>query len=184
MLGLSYQTRLGADMDIVGGLAATSNAISLVKALRDADSALDTATLKAKLAEVMGELTDAKLAQLELLEKNAELEKEVRRLVAVESDIAELTELDGYRYRKNAEGQVMGWPACPSCLNKEKSVALLVQDGHIEHAACPRCHTKFFPVTSFVAPGLTRAEEKRQERARAQEEQNRALRNQRSSWMG
>ena len=152
-------------MEIASGLVATSNALTLVKAIRDAGTAYDTATLKAKLAEVMSELADAKMAQVAILEENAALRAENKRLLAADGDIEKLNAVDGYLYVLDETGAPRGWPACPSCLAKDKSVTFLVQDKYITSAKCPRCLVELAPVTSFVAPGLTRQEQQRRKDA-------------------
>lgn len=66
-------------MDISAALTVISQAIGLAKDLRDIDNNLDTATHKAKMAELYGSLADVKMAltdaRSELHDKNAEIEK-------------------------------------------------------------------------------------------------------------
>jgi hypothetical protein len=161
-------------MDIASGLAATGNAITLLKAIKDADSAIDAATLKSKLAEVMNELADAKISQIELIEKIRGLEEENARLLKSGEEIGNLIEKDGYLYRPSGN-DVLGWPACPTCITKEKFVSLLVQNGDVTDAKCPRCLTEFSPVTSYVSPGYTRREQHLDERRRKNKAANEAL---------
>jgi hypothetical protein len=49
-------------MDIIGGLAAATQAIGLVKELRDIDRGVDEATFKLKIADLILVLADAKVA--------------------------------------------------------------------------------------------------------------------------
>lgn len=49
-------------MDIVGGLAAASQALGIAKALRGIEKDYDAATYRAQIAELIDALTDAKLA--------------------------------------------------------------------------------------------------------------------------
>lgn len=162
-------------MDIAGGLAATSNALTLIKAIKDADTLLDTATLKAKLAEVMSQLADAKISQVEMMEENKRLSAENLRLLSADMDMASLTEIGGYLYKQDESNSATGWPACPTCVSRDKFIAFLVQDGDVEHAKCPRCHVKLFPVTSFVSPGYTRQAQKSDRRSYNMQELNRRL---------
>ena len=64
-------------MDIVGGLAAISKALDVVKALREFDRSYDQATVKAKMADLYGDLAEEKVAlsnaRLALVEKNEEI---------------------------------------------------------------------------------------------------------------
>lgn len=158
-------------MDLVTGLAATSNAITVLKALQDTEKAYDAATLKAKLADVIVELADVKVSLVEHGDRIRELEKENARLLVSTEEIGDLVEENGYRYRKEGNGLV-GWPACPSCLETDRRVAFLVQNGTHLEAKCPRCTTEFSPVTSYLSPGFSRADKHKRDR----DEQTRMIR--------
>lgn len=162
-------------MDVVGGFSATSNAITIIKALKDADSSLDAATLKAQLAEALGQLADAKISQIEQAELISALQSEIDRLKTADSDIAQLIERDGYRY-DGENDQPIGWPACPTCLTNEKKIVFLVEDGGFESSKCPVCHNKFFPVPKYLPSGSTARQARDNRRKRMQEEQNQRLR--------
>lgn len=151
-------------MDIMAMLSGTSTAITLAKAVKDAEVSLDVATIKAKMAEILSELADAKLAQVALVEENAALKVEVARLIAAGGEIDDLLDIDGFKYAQKG-GSAVGWPACPACLVNEKRVSFLVQHGATEHSKCPRCKSDFNPVPSFVAAGVTRKDEVRRRRA-------------------
>jgi hypothetical protein len=170
-------------MDFVTGLSATSNAISILKSIKDTDKALDSVALKAQLVDALDQLTNAKLAQIELAEKVTELEREVQRLRSSKDEIDTLLECNGYKYRGN-EGQPVGWPACPKCLQHEKRTSFLVQDGAINSSKCPRCDTKFAPVDHYSESGRTAIELRNERRARESAKANAALeRYNRGSWM-
>jgi len=171
-------------MDIASGLAATGNAISLIKTIREADSAYDSATLKSQLADVMSELSDAKLAQIEMVERIRELESELARLQMADEQIGELIEVNGYRY--SVTGDVpRGWPACPKCLAAEKRITYLVQEGKYNSAKCPLCESQYDPVDHYHADGRSTAEIRREQRARSSAEQNAKINRltRRNSWM-
>ena len=170
-------------MELLGGLSAINAAIGIGKSVIHADNALDTATLKAKLADLMIELANAKISQVELIEKNTILSKEISRINESNIEIALLKELEGYHYQPDEEGNVIGWPACPSCLNKEKRVVILVQNGDIQSAKCPRCTSVYVPVASFISPGLSRAEHRRIRRAENQANANAQIQGYKDSWM-
>ena len=171
-------------MDLISGLGAINTAISIGKAVIQADSAYDQATLKSQLADMMSELANAKIAQIEMIEQNRKLNDEVDRLLRAEGDITALKEDDGYYYNPDEAGNPMGWPACPSCLTKEKQITLLVQKGAVDAAQCPRCGTDFNPVTSFVAPGTTRQAEKLRRSSEAMDRMNRSFNSGPRDWMG
>ena len=62
-----------------------------------ADHALDTATLKSKLADMMIELANAKLAQMDLIGKLEAASKEIERLLASEGEISGIIPLSQLR---------------------------------------------------------------------------------------
>ncbi|SMC31064.1 hypothetical protein [Novosphingobium sp. B1] len=159
-------------MDIMAMLSGTSTAITLAKAVKDAEVSLDVATIKAQMAEILSELSDAKLAQAALLEENAQLKAEVARLAAAGDEIGAMVDVGGYKYEPR-DGTAIGWPACPACLANEKRVTILVQNGKAEDAKCPRCKSEFSPVVSFVAAGVTRKDEELRRRAEGMERLNR-----------
>ncbi|MCC6926933.1 hypothetical protein [Novosphingobium sp.] len=170
-------------MDLIAGLGAINAAIGIGKSVVQADRALDAATLKAKLAEMMGELANAKLAQIELVEEIEKLRKELERINGAEADFAALSEHDGYYYRNGNDGTPIGWPVCPKCKDGTKKMAFLVQNGDEVGAKCPQCNSEYRPVTSFVSAGYTRQQQERDERARRTAEANSAIQRSRRDWM-
>lgn len=171
-------------MDIASGLTAATHALSIAKSIKDAEKALDAATLKARLAELISELADVKIAQVALMEKVHDLQSENERLRNIGPEFDQLGEENGYFYRKEGNG-LIGWPACPSCFSIEKKVTYLVQNGNIEDAKCPHCKTEFTPVTSYLSPGFSRTDQRRQ-RAEQKSRETRAVMermNRSSSWM-
>ena len=170
-------------MELLSGLSAINAAIGIGKSVVQADQALDTATLKSKLADMMIELSNAKLAQLELIEKLEVASKEVQRLTTSESEITALKLNDGYHFQSDDDGNPLGWPCCPKCLEGEKRISKLVQDGDEVSAKCPRCDTHFRPVTSFVAPGYSRQQEKRDKLSKQRDAANAAVQRHRGNWM-
>lgn len=159
-------------MELLSGLSAINAAIGIGKSVVQADHAIDTATLKSNLANMMSELANAKIAQIELVERIRELEEENSRLKGASESIDQLIESGGYRYQPSADGSPLGWPACPACIAKDKRITLLVQDGDIQSAKCPSCDANFKPVTWFTAPGRTAVQDRNERRARSQAEMN------------
>ena len=155
-------------MDIAAGLAATSHAITIAKSIKDAEKALDAATLKAKLADIISELADVKISQSDLIQRVKELEEENDRLRKADIGISELKEENGYLFRQEGNG-LIGWPACPSCVSKEKKIVFLVQNGKFDHAKCPSCKSEFAPVISYLTPGYSRADDRNKKAAEANE---------------
>ena len=137
-------------MDIASGIAAITQGLSIAKALRGIEKNFDEATYKAKVAEVIESLTDAKLAMAEAKEDLAERDKEIERL---KSDFQLRTNLvsdrGDYKYVANEAGEPLGYPVCPRCKVLHGRIVQLKQDGGLMNARCPACSTKFSPVTAY-----------------------------------
>ena len=67
-------------MDLITGLSAASQAVSLLKQLRDLDRALDEAAFKAKLIELQEMVLDARTSLLEAKEALLTKEERIREL--------------------------------------------------------------------------------------------------------
>lgn len=76
-------------MDIVGGLAAASQAISIARELREIDRSVDESVFKLKIADLQVALADAKVAlseaKLSLATKDEELAEISKKLSAATS---------------------------------------------------------------------------------------------------
>src|SRR6266478_2814329 len=67
-------------MDLMTGIAAATKALEALKAIREIDKSFDTATWKAKVAELMGSVADTKLALIDANDTIRTLEKEKKDL--------------------------------------------------------------------------------------------------------
>jgi len=137
-------------MDLVGGIAAAGNALGIAKSLRDIDKAYDAATYRARIADLVDELTDAKLALVEAKDELASKDREIAELKAAANQAKSLTRGDGdYQFFANANGERSGFPACPSCLAVGR-VIQMKQNINIDAAKCPSCKEEFRPVTNYI----------------------------------
>ena len=137
-------------MDIVSGIAAVTNGLSIAKALRSIEKTFDDATYKAKIAELIESLTDAKLALAEAKEEMANKNKEIARLKESFQLRANLVNDRGdYKYIVNDAGELLGYPMCPRCEVLDGRIVQLKQDGGLSNARCPACSSKFSPVTAY-----------------------------------
>lgn len=138
-------------MDIVGGIAAASQALGIAKALRGIEKDYDAATYKAQVVELIDALSNAKLALIDARENTAELEKEIGRLRADFEARGALIKSEGdYSYFPDDDGKPVGFPICPSC-DANGRITQLKQDGPPNKASCPTCDKSFQPVTCFLA---------------------------------
>lgn len=137
-------------MDIGAGIAAVTQGLGIAKALRGIEKTYDEATYKAKVAEVIEALTDAKLAMAEAKESLADKDKEIERLKANFQLRANLiSDCGDYKYITNEADEPLGYPMCPRCEVLDGRIVQLKQDGGLINARCPACSTKFSPVTAY-----------------------------------
>ena len=165
-------------MDIPAALATISGALTVAKSMRDIDKEYDAATFKARIAELIDALTDAKISLADAKEIIAQRDKEVERLLASIADRSTLqVGVGGYKYRKNDAGAMEGFPVCPKCEQVDGRLIGLVQDGDVVVAKCPACASSFKPVTCYLSGGNGTLKEQRDERLRRMsEEQTRKMR--------
>jgi Zn-finger nucleic acid-binding protein len=140
-------------MDIATGLAATTNALGIASWLRTVGKEFDAAEYKLKIADLVGALTDAKLALSEAKDKIADQDKEIGSLKANFQKQSELVAGEGdYRYLIGDNGKPLGFPICPAC-EVEGQIIQLKQNGGCQDAKCPRCKTEFTPVSCYLPEG-------------------------------
>lgn len=153
-------------MDIVGGIAAASQALGIAKALRSIEKDYDAATYKAQIVELIDSLSNAKLALIDARENATELEKEIERLRATFEAKGKLVKGEGgYSYFVGENGKALGFPVCPSC-EADGRIIELKQDGPTETGRCPTCDKSHKPVTCYLPDGGTlRGEELRRQAA-------------------
>ena len=107
-------------MDIMGALAVAGQTVKLAKDLRDLERDLDSASYKARMAELYGNLADIKMALTDAKEALHEKDGEIKRL---KSDIAALK-----------SGEI-----CPLCQTGHLKTTAIRKDpifgpmGHQEH---------------------------------------------------
>ena len=141
-------------MDIVGGIAAASQALGIAKALRGIEKDYDAATYKAQIADLINALTDARIALADAKEVMADRDKEVERLKSNFAVKATLVKADGdYEFFADEDGNPVGYPTCPTCQPVRGLVVQLKQKGHSQSAWCPVCSNSFGPVECFLPKG-------------------------------
>ena len=174
-------------MDIVAGLAAAANAISITKTLKNLEQTYDAAQFKIQIADLLDKLADTKLALTDAKETLAARDGEIVRLKQSQADRCTLVEGEGgYKFRSDEDGKKLGFPICPKCDPVDGRLVQLVQNDDVRSAICPVCSSSFQPVTCYLANGNTLAEQHRDERRRKIDEQSRRLNANRGggSWMG
>ncbi|HYI63822.1 MAG TPA: hypothetical protein VEW71_02940 [Allosphingosinicella sp.] len=138
-------------MDILGGIAAATNALKIAGALKDIEKKYDAAELKSELAELLSALADTKSALVQARDEVRDRDEEIERLKSAFHDREELVVGPGdYKYRIDDSGKMVGYPFCPTCESTDGRVVQLKQDGGIINAKCPVCGTRFSPVTAYL----------------------------------
>lgn len=154
-------------MDVFAGLAAASNAINILKAVSQADKAMDQATLKAELATAISSAADAKIALTEARDALALKDQEIAELrEAFATNATLVVGPDNYRYLPDNAGRPFGAPVCPTCQsNEQKIVQTLLKGGN--RSVCPSCKSEFSPVTIFLSyePNEDRTAQERSDRS-------------------
>ena len=91
-------------MDIAAAITTARAAFETLKALQDVDHAVDKATLKTRLADVMNNLADVRMALAEAKEEAAARDSEIARLRGAFEARDALIEHHGFKYRRREVG--------------------------------------------------------------------------------
>ena len=103
-------------MDIITAISAGTKALEALKIIRDVSKSFDEATWKAKLAELMSNIADMKMALVEANEKIKALENDKNELTSKVKFKAEKTIYEnGFRYEVFDDGNVAEFPFCQNC---------------------------------------------------------------------
>jgi len=126
-------------MDFAIALASAAQALNVVKQLREIDSAMNVAELKAKMAELYGNLADVRMAltdaQEELRAKDAELAALKKRQIEQKP----MAEVHGFMHEL-VDGKPKGLPFCPRCLLD----GIQIRPVKVLHAyQCPNCKSHY-----------------------------------------
>ncbi|AQR60833.1 hypothetical protein BZG35_03560 [Brevundimonas sp. LM2] len=163
-------------MDIAAGLASLDMAIKIAGSLKNVEKAYDQVALKGQVIDLMGALYDAKGQLHEAAAALAERDREIARLVEAQKEKATLVEgRHGYLWKDKGDGVKIGYPVCPSCLDRENHQVELKRDGNARAAQCPRCDKKFAPVEYYSEPKLDGSQTTASDEAEAKSRADTAL---------
>jgi hypothetical protein len=131
------------DMDIMSAVAAGTKALEALKALQDINKQYDAATWKAKVAELMSDVADMKIALISANENIRELENEKKELSAKIAFKAEKTKYqNGFLYEVFDDGSTAEFPFCQNCMSNGKYVRIArAPIGQSSH--CPGCKAHY-----------------------------------------
>jgi hypothetical protein len=126
-------------VDFVTALASAAQALNVVKALREIDSALSVADLKAKMAELYGSLAEVRMALTDARDEIRAKDEEIALLKKRQLEIKPMIEQHGFQYEM-IEGKASGLPYCPRCLLDGIQIRPAKQlTGH----QCPKCKSHY-----------------------------------------
>lgn len=141
-------------MEIGSALAALSASIGLVKDIKDAAFSLDSAQLKAQMAELYSSLADARMQPANINHVLRQKDEEIERLRASHALKKQLIRHRGEYYEKDAEGCPVGAPFCEYCYNRgilaRKIEAARPKEGL--RVYCPECQNEFRHLKAYLWP--------------------------------
>ncbi len=136
-------------MDIPGAVATLATAVGVVKDLREIDSGLDKAEMKARLAEVISSLADVKMALVEVQEDARAKDTEIGRLKASFAIKAETIKFEGFSMLTFEDGTPRGMPFCPRCETMDGTLIHLVA-ARGNDCQCPQCKAMYTGVPRYL----------------------------------
>ena len=131
-------------MDIITAIAAGTKALEALKAIQDINKAYDAATWKSKVAELMSNIADMKIALLDANDQICDLEQHNDTLTKQVAFKAEKTiNKTGFCYEVFDDGQVSDRPFCQNCMTGGKYVRIVHGVMGAVNAMCPSCKTQY-----------------------------------------
>jgi hypothetical protein len=139
-------------MDIMAGLAALSQALTIAKELRQIEKGFNEAEFKLKVAELYSMLADAKVALADAKTEIEAREAEIKALTGQFQVRAATVEYEGYKYEQGPDGKPVGWPYCPICENEGRMVRTTYSGEVRGEGLCPYCKAVYRYVEDFAYP--------------------------------
>mgnify|MGYP001398699799 CR=1 FL=1 len=137
-------------MDWGAALSAVATAVGIAKDLREIDQGLDKAAMKARLADVISNLADVRIALTDAREEMRERDAEVDRLRRAFEFRSSLVEKDGYKFEPFPDGTPKGEPFCPRCEQNLGRFYRLNSIAGYSKYGCPECKSTFQHVPVFL----------------------------------
>ncbi|MEW9807029.1 hypothetical protein [Mesorhizobium marinum] len=136
-------------MDWAGALSAVATAVGIAKDLREIDQSLDNAGMKARLADVISNLADVRMALVDARDEAIEKDREIDRLREAFYWRGNLVEVNGFKYESFEDGSPRGSAFCPRC---EQNAGRFYRMGFVVGGAhkCPECKTDYMRVREFI----------------------------------
>jgi hypothetical protein len=131
------------EMDIISAISAGTRALEALKAVQDINKQYDAATWKARVAELMSDVADMKLALIDANDRIRKLNTEKKELSERISFKAEKTKYEnGLLYEVFEDGTIAEFPFCQNCMTEGKYVRIVrAPIGGASH--CPGCKAHY-----------------------------------------
>ncbi|MCZ7488212.1 hypothetical protein [Rhizobium rhizogenes] len=124
-------------MDIVAGIAAASQALDLVKKLREIDTDMKAAEVKLQMTDLYVKLADVRIALSDAQSEIKTKDAEIARLKEINEGKLNTFMHGGYRFGIDDSGNPLRKAFCPSCLTDGNQI--MISQGLAGHDICPRC---------------------------------------------
>jgi hypothetical protein len=124
---------------ISAALSGLKRATEMVSALTRGDVTLEKAELKVKLADVLGELAEARTALVEAHEALEANEKEMQRLLGAVRLKDQVVRYGDAYFSKASNGSPTGDPYCTFCFESDGRLLHLTDRDRNHTRVCPGC---------------------------------------------
>jgi len=143
-------------IDFAVALTSLTKGLEALRAIQDIDKNLDAATFKAKIADLMSTVAEAKIALVDARDEIASKDKEISRLKEELQFRRESTvTVAGFRYEKAENGKPIRMPFCSRRDIIDGILIRIVEtctrDGYKE--ICPSCKADFVSGHGCPYPG-------------------------------
>lgn len=125
--------------EINGVLTGLSAAAGITKGIVHAESALEKAELKFRLAELMQHIAEAQAQMADIKISSLAKDEEIRGLLEKLKVHENLVRDSGVYYRSTDEGKPYGEAICSNCWDVKKTLVHLVQPTATWKLKCPNC---------------------------------------------
>lgn len=136
-------------MDLMVAISAATKAMEGVKLLRDIEKSFDESEYKIKIADILSNMADLKIAILEAKDTIAGKDEELTKLrQAFAFKFEKTVAVRGFTYEQDSKGGPQGMPFCPRCETIDGRLIRIVgtrskEKGGGYVAMCPQCKADF-----------------------------------------
>ena len=126
----------------IAAVNGVQTATQIVRFIRDADMALETADLKLKIADLVDALGDAKLSLADVREIIESKEAEIQRLTEALKNKAAVARHEDAYYELDGAENLVGTPYCVHCFEtRHELIAIHQNPDNRRQSFCPKCKT-------------------------------------------